>query len=80
MYFEASITIVADDRKGLFSDVSKVCDDLDINLTGVHAQADPSGVSTLNLLLQITNTGDIDKIIGRFRQIKDVLDVYRTNY
>ena len=80
MYFEASITIVADDRKGLFSDVSKVCDDLDINLTGVHAQADPSGVSTLNLLLQITNTADIDKVIGRFRQIKDVLDVYRTNY
>ena len=80
MYFEAAITIVADDRKGLFSDVSKVCDDLDINLTGVHAQADPSGVSTLNLLLQITNTGDIDKIIGRFRQIKDVLEVYRTNY
>ena len=80
MFFEAGITIVADDRKGLFSDVSKVCDDLDINLTGVHAQADPSGVSTLNLLLQITNTGDIDKIIGRFRQIKDVLDVYRTNY
>ena len=41
-------------------------------------QAD--GVSTLNLLLQINNTGDIEKIIGRFRQIKDVIDVYRTNY
>ena len=80
MYFEAGITIVADDRKGLFSDVSKVCDDMDINLTGVNALADPSGVSTLNLLLQITNTGDIDKIISRFRQIKDVLEVYRTNY
>ncbi|MBQ6671122.1 MAG: bifunctional (p)ppGpp synthetase/guanosine-3',5'-bis(diphosphate) 3'-pyrophosphohydrolase [Firmicutes bacterium] len=80
MFFEAGITILADDRKGLFSDVSKVCDDMDINLTGVNAQADSSGMSTLNLLLQITNTSDIDKIIGRFRQIKDVIDVYRTNY
>ena len=79
-FYEAGITILADDRKGLFSDVSKVCDDMDINLTGVHAQVDGDGVSTLNLLLQINNTGDIEKIIGRFRQIKDVIDVYRTNY
>ena len=79
-FYEAGITILADDRKGLFSDVSKVCDDMDINLTGVHAQADNDGVTTMNLLLQITNTGDIEKIIGRFRQIKDVIDVYRTNY
>ena len=34
----------------------------------------------MNLMLQIANTGDIEKIIGRFRQIKDVIDVYRTNY
>ena len=80
MFFEAGITILADDRKGLFSDVSKVCDDMDINLTGVHAQADASGISTLNLTLQISNTGDIEKAIGRFRQIRDVIDVFRTNY
>ena len=79
-FYEAGITILADDRKGLFSDVSKVCDDMDINLTGVHAQADNDGVTTMNLMLQIANTGDIEKIIGRFRQIKDVIDVYRTNY
>ena len=80
MFFESGITILADDRKGLFSDVSKVCDDMDINLTSVHAVADNNGMSTLNLMLQIKSTGDIDKVIGRFRQIKDVLDVYRTNY
>ena len=80
LFFEAGITILADDRKGLFSDVSKVCVDMDINLSSVHAQADSSGVSTVNLILQISNTGDIEKAIGRFRQIKDVIDVYRTNY
>ncbi len=80
MFFDAGITILADDRKGLFSDVSKVCDDMDINLSSVHAVADNNGMSTLNLMLQISNIGDVEKAIGRFRQIKDVIDVYRTNY
>ncbi len=77
MYFDAGITIIADDRRGLISDVSKVCDDMDIDLTGVNAITDSSGLSTINIVLSISNTGDIEKIISHFKQLKGVIGVYR---
>ncbi|MCQ2553806.1 MAG: GTP pyrophosphokinase, partial [Clostridia bacterium] len=78
MHFEAEITIIADDRKGLFSDCSKVCEDMDISITSVHAKTDNVGNAIMNLTFAISNTGDIEKVIARIRQIKDVIDVYRT--
>jgi guanosine-3',5'-bis(diphosphate) 3'-pyrophosphohydrolase len=78
--FEAGLTILADDRKGLFLDISKVCDDMDISISSVHARSDVNGIATMNLLLSIANTGDIEKLISKLKQVKDVVDVYRSIY
>lgn len=77
MFFDAGITIIADDRRGLISDISKVCDDMDIDLTGVNAVTDSSGLSTINIVLSISNTGDIEKVISHLKQLKGVIGVYR---
>ena len=36
--YEADITIVGEDRKGLFSDLSKICDNMNTHITGVNAK------------------------------------------
>ncbi|MBR5980945.1 MAG: (p)ppGpp synthetase, partial [Firmicutes bacterium] len=76
--FDADITIVAEDRKGLFSDVSKVCVDMDININGLTLKKDKENICTMDLTLSIANTGDIVKVMARMKQVKSVLEVYRT--
>ena len=41
--YEADITIIAEDRKGLFSDISKVCENAGTDITSVNARADKDG-------------------------------------
>jgi len=77
LFFDAGITIIAEDRKGLFSDISKVCEDMDINLSSVNASSDNTGLSTVHIVLSINNTSDIEKCMARLRQIKNVIEVYR---
>ena len=80
MNFDAAITVLAEDRKGLFADVSKICEDMDININSANAKADSTGLCTMNFILSLSNTSSVEKIMTRFRQIKGVIDVYRTNY
>ena len=80
MTFNASITILAEDKKGLLAEVSRLCEDLDINMTYANVKVDKSSLCTMNLTLAITNTDDIEKIMARMKQIKGVLDVYRSSY
>ena len=80
MTFNASITILAEDKKGLLAEVSRICEDMDINMTYANVKVDKSSLCTMNLTLAITNTDDIEKIMARMRQIKGVIDVYRSSY
>ena len=79
MTFDAPINIVAEDRKGLVADVSKICEDMDINISGVTMKKDKAGIATMEITLALTSTRDIKKVLARFNQIKGVVDVYRTN-
>lgn len=79
IYFDAEISLLAEDRKGLFSDVSKACEEMDINITSVNAKTTKTGTTNMILTLSISNTRDIIKILNRFGQIKSVIEVYRTN-
>ena len=76
--FDAAISLIAEDRKGLFSDVSKVCLDMDIDISGLNAKKDKDGTCTMDLTLSLANTDDIVKVMSRMKQIKGVIDVFRT--
>jgi GTP pyrophosphokinase len=79
MHYDAEISLLAEDRKGLFADVSKACEEMDINITSVNAKTDKDGITNMTLTLSISNTAHIIKILNRFSQVKSVVDVYRTN-
>ena len=80
MTFNASITILAEDKKGLLAEVSRICEEMDINMTYANVKVDKSSLCTMNLTRSISNTDDIEKIMARMRQIKGVIDVYRSSY
>ena len=74
--YSADISIIAD-RKGLLSDISRICDDMDVNITGVNARTDKDGVVTITMTLSISNTAQMEKILRSLRSVQGVTDVYR---
>jgi len=75
--YNADICILAYDRKGILSDLSKVCDDMDVSIAGVNAKLQSDGVCNITLTLSITNTMQIQRVLRNFRQVPDVTNVFR---
>ena len=75
--YDAHVTIVANDRKGLFSDLSRVCESNDVRITGVHTGSIKGGVINITLTLSIVRVQQMEKLQGAFKQVPSVLEVYR---
>lgn len=76
--YDAHVTVTANDRKGLFSDISRVCENNDIRITGVHTGRIKDGIISITLTLSIVGIQQMEKILSAFRQVPSVLDVYRS--
>jgi GTP pyrophosphokinase len=77
MSYDTEISIVAEDRKGMFSDISRTCDDMDVNITGVQAKSAKDKIVTITLTVAISNTSQIEKVLRQLKSIPGVSDVYR---
>lgn len=75
--YNADICIMAYDRKGILSDLSKVCEDMDVHISGVNAKTHGDGLCSITLTLSITNTMQIQRVLRNFRQVPDVTNVFR---
>jgi len=75
--YDADICILGSDRKGIFSDISKVCEDMDVHLTGVSAKASKDGNVTMTITLSISSTQEMQKVLRNMRNIEGVTQVYR---
>lgn len=75
--YEAGITIIAEDRKGMFADISKVCDNADTDIIGVNAKTDTDGNAEISLTIIISNIGQIGKLMLAMKSIEGVYEVYR---
>jgi GTP pyrophosphokinase len=75
--YDADIVIRAQDRKGLFSDVSRKCVELDINIVGVNSKTYEDASVIINLKITITGSEQMDKILRTLRGIESVHGVYR---
>lgn len=78
--YDADIRIIAEDRKGLFSDLSKLCEDMDVKISGVNAKSGNENIATITMTIALSNTGQLEKVMNQMSQIKGVIDVYRQNF
>jgi GTP pyrophosphokinase len=76
--YDAEVTVLADERKGLFSDIARVCEDMDVHIAGVNAKSVRDGVTNIVLTLSISNTGQMERIRNVLRNVAGVMDVYRS--
>lgn len=76
--YNVDIHILAEDRKGMFSDISKVCENMDVHITGVNAKSGKDhDVTNITLTVSISSTTEMEKLLKGFRMISGVADVYR---
>jgi len=75
-YF-ADISIFGTDRKGLFSDISKVCDDMDVKLVGVNMKPVEDDDVNLNITVSITGTHQIQRLLIALRNLAGIEKVFR---
>ena len=78
-HFEYAITIIAEDRKGLIVDISRICEEKDINIATLQSKVDKVGICQINISLEINQSDDMESLQNRFKQISGVVDVFRSN-
>ena len=75
--YDADICIVTADRKRMFSDISKCCEDMDIHISGVNAKSGKDGAVHIILTLSLSSTQEMQKALRTLRGVEGVTDVYR---
>ena len=75
--YNVDICILSEDRKGLFSDISRACEDLDIHIAGVNAKSGKDQIINITMSLTISDTKHMEKLLRSLRNIPGVADVYR---
>lgn len=75
--YNADICIISADRKGIFSDISRACEDMDVHISGVNAKAGKDATVKITLTLSITSTIQMQKVLRTLRNVQGVSNVYR---
>ncbi len=76
--YEADITVLAEDRKGLFSDLSRVCESMDVHISGVNTKKTDVHELRIILTLSIEDIDQMQKLLRTLRSTQGVINVYRT--
>lgn len=75
--YNTEVCIVASDRKGILADLSRVCEDMDVHISGVNAKSGKDGLANITMTLSITSTHQIQRLLRQLRQVPSVTNVFR---
>ena len=77
--YNVNINIVAEERKGIFSDISKACDMIDVNIEGVVAKKNKKDATVnISLTLEIENKEEVEKVARVIKNLPGIVEIYRT--
>lgn len=75
--FRADLTVIGEDRLGMFADISKVCADMDVHIANINGHINNDNTAQLDIAILITNINQIKRIVGRLRSMKGVYEIRR---
>ncbi|MDR5658069.1 bifunctional (p)ppGpp synthetase/guanosine-3',5'-bis(diphosphate) 3'-pyrophosphohydrolase [Serpentinicella sp. ANB-PHB4] len=75
--FNVELQVKATDRKGLLSELTKILSDARVTVSSLNARTNKEKIALLNLVLEINDTEDLNKIMTKFKNVKGVIDVFR---
>ena len=82
--YEAGIRVIANDRMGLLADISVMLAQMEVPIVAVSAHAERgakqrANTTTIDLVLDIRDTNQLEDIIHRLLRRGDIIEVFRTN-
>ncbi len=75
--FNAGITLIAKDQKSMLSSISKICEDLDVHISGLNAKANKDETLKIDLNLSIHDRTQMEKICRSLKNVPGVMEAYR---
>lgn len=76
--YSTEIQIYANNRIGLFVDVSKVFTERQIDITSMNVRTSKQGKATLIMTFDIHGIEELNRLTDKLRQIEGVIDIERT--
>ena len=76
--YDVDIEVIAMDRSGLLRDVTSVISSVDVNVNGANTYSDrKTHQAKMRLTIEISSPEQLEKVLTRLMNLKDVLDVSR---
>ena len=76
--YTLTVRLIADDRKGLLKDITTVVTNEKVNLMGVNSQTNAKTLTaTIDLFVEVVNNKELNKLLNKFKQLKDISDARR---
>lgn len=73
--YQVALEIKAEDRTGLFRDISSVISGLGINILSHRAKSQPKGEAIINTKIEISGWEELDRLFGQLKQVKGIIEV-----
>ncbi len=75
--YNSEIQIIAPDRKGLLSEITILMSESNATVNGVNAKRSKTGIAVINLSVEITDISQLNRLINKFKNMPDVIEVKR---
>lgn len=76
--YSTEIKVYANNRIGLFVDISKVFTEKQIDITSMNVRTSKQGKATISMSFDIHGVEELNRLIDKIRQIESVLDIERS--
>jgi GTP pyrophosphokinase len=76
--YSSEIKIFANNRIGMFVDISKVFTERQIDITSMNSRTNKQGKATITMTFDIHGVEELGKLVDKLRQIEGVIDIERT--
>lgn len=76
--YSTEIQIYANNRIGMFVDISKVFTERQIDITSMNVRTSKQGKATIIMTFDIRGIEELNRLIDKLRQIEGILDIERT--
>ncbi|MBR0126971.1 MAG: bifunctional (p)ppGpp synthetase/guanosine-3',5'-bis(diphosphate) 3'-pyrophosphohydrolase [Firmicutes bacterium] len=75
--FACEVCIITKDQKGMISNISKICEDMDVRIVGLNAQEYKDDTYRIDMKLMIHDKSQVEKICRSFKSVQGILEAYR---
>ena len=76
-YYAADVCVIFHERKGMFSDISRACEDQGIRIEGVNTHRLKDETMKIVLTLSLNSTQQMEHVLRLLRNVQGVSSVYR---